>query len=99
MARGLDFVCVVTKVHHLTEVHQEHLFLIFHFTGIKCYAMNYELALSFIFQALRFAELAVNMNLVSWFAGIYRQPDALFYYAHVDIYIDLSEVYFNIKLI
>lgn len=53
--------------------------------------MNYELSLSFIFQALRFAELAVN---ISWFAGIciYRQPDALFYFAHMDIYINLSEM-------
>lgn len=57
--------------------------------------MNYELALSFIFQALRFAELTVNMSHVSWFAEVWvcRQPDALFYYACVNIYINLSEVF------
>lgn len=62
--------------------------------------MNYELALSFIFQALSFAELAVHMSHVDLFAEVcvFRQPDELFYYAHVDFYINLSEVFY-IKLL
>lgn len=68
-------------------------FFVVLFTGIRCYAVNYELALSFIFQTLRFAELTVNMSHVNWFAGVYRQPDTLFYYACVNIYINLSEVF------
>lgn len=57
--------------------------------------MNYELALSFIFQALRFAELTLNRNHVSWFTEVwvYRQPGVFFYYMYVNIHINLSEVF------
>lgn len=55
--------------------------------------MNHELALNFIFQALRFAELTVNMNHVDWFAEVWVLQAALYCYAYVDIYINLSEVF------
>lgn len=29
MAEGLDCICVVTKIHHFTEVHLEHIFFLF----------------------------------------------------------------------
>lgn len=95
MAKSLGCLCVVVKLHCLTEVQQEHILLCcFFFTDVKHYAMNYKLALSFIFQASRFAELTLIMNCVNWFTEVHicRQPDA-FYYVCVNICINLSEVF------